>query len=83
MQIDKNQIISTTLKPGGGASDIAKSIEGYVVENGIGSVILGTRGMSAVKRTIMSLVGLGSVSDWCVNNLKVPVFVVKEAPADK
>eukprot|EP00890_Picochlorum_soloecismus_P003684 jgi/Picsp_1/4316/NSC_01824-R1_domain protein len=81
MGIDKNQIISKTLKPGGGASEIAKSIEEYVVENGIGSVVLGTRGMSAVKRTIMSLVGLGSVSDWCVHNLKVSVFVVMEAHA--
>lgn len=83
MGIDKKQIITKTLKPGGGASDIAKSIEEYIVENGIGSVIMGTRGMSAVKRTIMSLVGLGSVSDWCVNNLKVPVFVVMEARSVK
>jgi len=83
LQFDKNQIVCKTLKPGGGASDIAKSIEEYVVDNGIGSVVLGTRGMGAVRRTIMSLIGLGSVSDWCVNNLKVPVFVVMEAHSDK
>jgi len=33
--------------------------------------------MGAVKRALFSLVGLGSVSDWCAHNMGCPVMVVK------
>jgi hypothetical protein len=45
-------------------------------------VVLGSRGMGSFKRSLMSFVGLGSVSDYCVHNLSCPVLVVK-AEADK
>lgn len=48
----------------------------------INLVVLGSRGMGSFKRSLMSFVGLGSVSDYCVHNLPCPVLVVK-AEADK
>ena len=45
-------------------------------------VVLGSRGMGSFKRSLMSFVGLGSVSDYCVHNLPCPVLVIK-AEADK
>lgn len=38
--------------------------------------------MGSFKRSLMSFVGLGSVSDYCVHNLPCPVMVVK-AEADQ
>lgn len=40
-------------------------------------VFLGSRGLGAVKRSLMSLVGLGSVVDYCSHHLKCPIMVVK------
>ncbi len=40
-------------------------------------MVLGSRGMGSFKRSLMSFVGLGSVSDYCVHNLACPVLVVK------
>ena len=46
--------------------------------------VLGSRGMGAVRSTLMSLVGLGSVSAYCLHHLACPVCVVRgkglEAP---
>ena len=40
-------------------------------------VVVGTRGLGAVKRTALSLIGLGSVSDHLVHKSgKIPVVVV-------
>lgn len=45
-------------------------------------MVLGSRGMGSFKRSLMSFVGLGSVSDYCVHNVACPVLVVK-AESDK
>jgi nucleotide-binding universal stress UspA family protein len=34
--------------------------------------------MGAVKRALLSLVGLGSVSEWCAHNLESPLVIVKQ-----
>lgn len=46
-------------------------------------LVLGNRGLGAFKRSMMSLIGLGSVSDYCVHNSPAPVIIVKsgDAPA--
>ena len=41
--------------------------------------VLGSRGLGALQRGILSAVGLGSVSDHCVHALHCPTVVVKDA----
>lgn len=43
--------------------------------------MLGNRGLGALKRSMMSLIGLGSVSDYCVHNSPAPVIIVKSGAA--
>lgn len=43
---------------------------------GVDMVAIGSRGMGSMKRSLMSLVGLGSVSDYVLHQLHVPVLVV-------
>lgn len=73
---------SAALLPEGGASDVGASVCKYAADQKIDLVVLGSRGMGSFKRSLMSFVGLGSVSDYCVHNLPCPVLVVK-AEADK
>lgn len=79
LQVDKERVFFKALEPEGGASDISLSIKHYQEANGIDVVVVGSRGMGAVKRALFSLVGLGSVSDWCAHNMSCPVIVIKGA----
>eukprot|EP00123_Amoebidium_parasiticum_P011309 comp20640_c0_seq1/m.26724 comp20640_c0_seq1/g.26724 ORF comp20640_c0_seq1/g.26724 comp20640_c0_seq1/m.26724 type:complete len:152 (-) comp20640_c0_seq1:305-760(-) len=45
----------------------------FIAEKKIETLILGSRGMGAIKRAL-----IGSVSDYCVHNAKCPVVVVKK-----
>ena len=76
LQVKPENIFCKALEPEGGASDIAVSIQHYTQKNGIHVVALGSRGMGSMKRAMMSFVGLGSVSDWCVQHMKTPVVVI-------
>ncbi|KAG7667900.1 hypothetical protein Ndes2526B_g01691 [Nannochloris sp. 'desiccata'] len=78
-KVDKERVFFKALEPEGGASDISLSIKHYQEANGIDVVVVGSRGMGAVKRALFSLVGLGSVSDWCAHNMSCPVIVIKGA----
>lgn len=78
-KVDKERVFFKALEPEGGASDIGLSIKHYQEANGIDVVVVGSRGMGAVKRALFSLVGLGSVSDWCAHNMSCPVIVIKGA----
>ena len=73
----RERILYKALEPEGGAGDIALSIKHYAEANKIDLTVVGSRGMGAVKRALMSFVGLGSVSDWCANKLGCPVVVVR------
>lgn len=73
----KERIFFKALEPEGGASDIGLSIKHYAEANAIDLVVMGSRGMGAVKRAMYSFMGLGSVSDWCVHNLDLPVMIVR------
>jgi nucleotide-binding universal stress UspA family protein len=33
--------------------------------------------VGAVKRVLLALIGLGSVSEWCAHNLECPLVIVK------
>ena len=41
-------------------------------------VVVGSRGMGALRRGMSSFFGLGSVSDYCVHNCTQPVLVYKQ-----
>eukprot|EP00879_Flechtneria_rotunda_P002541 GHRR01002740.1.p1 GENE.GHRR01002740.1~~GHRR01002740.1.p1 ORF type:complete len:388 (+),score=116.25 GHRR01002740.1:178-1341(+) len=75
--------VSTTscaLTPEGGASDVGASVCEYANNCKVDLLVLGSRGMGSFKRSLMSFVGLGSVSDYCVHNAACPVAVVKADP---
>jgi hypothetical protein len=55
---------------------VGDSLVEFAKAKGVDMVALGSRGMGSVKRSLMSLVGLGSVSDYVLHQLHVPVLVV-------
>ena len=55
------------------------SLVHYAEANGVDLIVVGARGMGAVKRALMSFIGLGSVSDYVVGHAQCPVAVVKQA----
>ncbi|GAB4816632.1 hypothetical protein N2152v2_003678 [Parachlorella kessleri] len=61
---------------------VAESLVAFAKERKVDLLVLGSRGMGSVKSTLMSVVGLGSVSDYCLHNLSVPVVVVRGREAD-
>ena len=63
VQVPRNNIRYKALEPEGGASDVGLSIKHYAEANKIDVVVMGSRGMGAIRRAVMSFVGLGSVSE--------------------
>lgn len=61
----------------GGASGLAASVVQVAGIKGASLVVVGSRCMGVVRRSVMSLVGLGSVSDHLIHHLKCPVAVVR------
>ena len=82
--MDKDRVFFKILEPEGGASDVGLSLKHYAEANDVDVVVVGSRGMGAVKRMLYSVVGLGSVSDWVAANVKeCPVVVVKQEDVKK
>ena len=77
MQLNKDRVFFKALEPEGGASDVGLSMKHYQEANDIDVFVIGSRGMGAMKRALYSLIGLGSVSDWCAHNMSCPIIVVK------
>ena len=61
----------------GGASDVGESIVQYTHSVRADVAVLGCRGLGAMKRTLMNLIGMGSVSDYCLRHAKCPVLIMK------
>ena len=76
--MDKAQLFVKALTPEGGASDVGAAIARYAAANGVDVLVVGARGMGAVKRALMGFIGLGSVSDYLSRHVECPVVVVKE-----
>lgn len=55
---------------------VGDSLVEFAKAKGVDLVAVGSRGMGSMKRSLMSLVGLGSVSDYVLHQLHVPVLVV-------
>lgn len=70
------------LPAAGGASGVAESIVALAKREKADLVVVGSRGMGSVKSTLMSLVGLGSVSGYLVHNLSCPVAVCRGREKD-
>lgn len=77
--VPSQQIVCCALKPGGGASDVGGSICKYAEQQHADVVVLGSRGMGSLKRSLMSFIGLGSVSDYCAHHVHGVVTIVKSA----
>ncbi|KAG1676226.1 hypothetical protein FOA52_006443 [Chlamydomonas sp. UWO 241] len=63
----------------GGASGLGESLVEASKKLKADLLVLGTRGMGAMKSSLMSFVGCGSVSDYCIHQAKCPVLVVHPA----
>eukprot|EP01023_Acetabularia_acetabulum_P004101 TRINITY_DN11721_c0_g1_i2.p1 TRINITY_DN11721_c0_g1~~TRINITY_DN11721_c0_g1_i2.p1 ORF type:complete len:380 (+),score=62.18 TRINITY_DN11721_c0_g1_i2:106-1245(+) len=79
---DTERILGRALQPEGGASDVAGSLCHYANDNKVQLVVVGARHMGDVKRSVMNIIGLGSVSDYCVNNLHCPALLYKYSESD-
>lgn len=80
--LPERQISTAQVSPNGGACGVGESIVQYVKHTGQDIVVVGSRGMGAVKRAVLSLAGVGSVSEYAVNHLHCPVVVVKSSHKD-
>lgn len=65
------------LPAAGGASGVAESICAWARKEDVDLLVVGSRGMGALKATLMSCVGLGSVSAYCLHHLACPVCMVR------
>eukprot|EP01025_Chloroclados_australasicus_P043146 TRINITY_DN4598_c1_g3_i1.p1 TRINITY_DN4598_c1_g3~~TRINITY_DN4598_c1_g3_i1.p1 ORF type:complete len:392 (-),score=25.56 TRINITY_DN4598_c1_g3_i1:3127-4302(-) len=75
--VSGKQISVQTLGISSFGHQIGESICQYVRENKVDVLVLGARNMSDLQRSVLKFVGLGSVSDYCVQNLLCPVLVYK------
>lgn len=73
--VEPDHIRLHSLPAAGGASGVADSLIEYANIKKPDVMVIGSRGMGAFKRSLMSLAGLGSVSDAVVHNCHVPLVV--------
>ena len=73
---ERPNVHTHALPAAGGASGVAESITIWANKEHADLVIVGSRGMGAAKSTLMSLVGLGSVSSYLLHHLHTAIAVV-------
>jgi len=61
---------------GAGGGAVADPLVSYAQAKQVDHVVVGSRGLSALKRGLYSIIGLGSVSDYIVRHAPCPVTVV-------
>ncbi|KAL4424950.1 hypothetical protein ABPG77_009679 [Micractinium sp. CCAP 211/92] len=81
-RLEELSIHRHVLPAAGGASGVAESVVAFAKEHGADLVAVGSRGMGAVKSTLMSLVGLGSVSAYLVHHMQCPVAICRGREVD-
>lgn len=77
---DREQAPKITCHVLADTSNAPKALAAYAKAEAVDLVCIGTRGLGAFRRSMYSLVGLGSVSDWLVHNSECPVLVCKLPP---
>lgn len=70
--------ILTTENTHSSTGGIGEAMEKFVLDSHVNLVVLGSRGMGSIKRSLLSTLGMGSVSEFAVRTLPCPVVVVKE-----
>lgn len=78
MDLNLDGIECHALNATGGASGVAESLVKYANTKQIGLAVLGSRGGGALQRSLRSVIGLGSVSDYAVHNMHCPVLIVRQ-----
>lgn len=82
--INKNNVSYRVLLPEGGASGVGATLVSHADQINATMVVVGGRSLGAMKRMGLSLIGLGSVSDYVVSNVgNCPVVVVHHASERK
>lgn len=71
------------LPAAGGASGVGESIVAWSKKEHADLVVVGSRGMGATKSALMSVVGLGSVSSYCLHYLHTAIAVVHGTNLDE
>jgi hypothetical protein len=77
MQVSASNFVKETVSAGS-FSAMGKTIVDWVDgHKAVTLLVMGTRGMGAWTRSVASMVGLGSVSDYVVHHAHTPVLVVR------
>lgn len=72
--------LTTLVSCVGGSHDLGRHLVDYAGDQKADMIIMGSRGLGSFKRTMLSLFGLGSVSDFVIRNAPMDVLVHKMAP---
>ncbi len=69
--------ITTTRMCGvlGRSSEVGNAVNHYAQTHNADVVVVGSRGLGSAARSLLGLVGLGSISDYLVRHSAVPVVV--------
>jgi nucleotide-binding universal stress UspA family protein len=70
----KQEVDWVLLRPQHG---IGQDLVEHILKEKYDHVVIGNRGLGAMSRTMLSMVGLGSVSDYVLHHAHCPVTVVK------
>ncbi len=79
--LGREDLHAHALPAAGGASGVGESIAAWTKRHKPEMVVVGSRGMGAAKSALMSVVGLGSVSSYCLHHLDTAVVVVHGPPS--
>ena len=73
----KHHIVTRMLE-GSGCGEISRAICAYSIREEVDLVVIGSRGMGAMKSLLMDAIGVGSVSQFLAHHLLCPMVVVRE-----
>ncbi|GLC34202.1 hypothetical protein PLESTM_000169100 [Pleodorina starrii] len=75
--VGKTKLTTVALPPGSSSGDIGEALCKHAKSEGVDLMVVGSRGMGAITRSLLGLVGMGSVSDYLSHNSPCPLAVVK------
>ncbi|GIL85082.1 hypothetical protein Vretimale_9891 [Volvox reticuliferus] len=75
--VGKTKITTVALPPGGSSGDVGAALCKHAKSEGVDLMVAGSRGMGAITRSLLGLVGMGSISDFLAHNSPCPLVVVK------